>query len=184
MALTVEDGTGVVGAESYATIAALDAWWLARSHKAYAATWAALTTAKKEGSAREAAAYLDARYGVRYRGTRKTSTQGLLWPRVGPDDDGGEPTAVVDVDGFDLPALPTQLLPAMAEVAVRAASTDLAPDVGAEGRVKTHKVGDMTVTFQDDPTDTGPGAVIDRSIGILDAIMAPILRADARWPWL
>lgn len=184
MALVAEDGTGVVGAESYASVAALDAWWVARSHKAYAATWAALGTPAKEGSAREAAAYLDARYGARYRGERKTSTQGLLWPRVGPDDEDGNPTAVVGADGFDLPNLPTQLLPAMAEIAVRAASTELAPDIGAEGLVKTHKLGDAAVTFQDANLQTGAAAVIDRSIGILDAIMAPILRADARWPWL
>jgi hypothetical protein len=184
MALIAENGTGVTGAESYATIAALDAWWAARSHKPYAATWAALGTPAKEGSAREAAAYLDARYGARYRGARKTSTQGLLWPRVGPDDEDGTPTAVVGADGFDLADLPPQLLAAMAEVAVRAATSDLAPDIGAEGLVKTHKLGDASVTFQDANLETGSAATIDRSIGILDAIMAPILRADALWPWL
>lgn len=176
MALVVEDGSGVVGAESYAAIAQIDAYWAARTHKEMASVWSALATAKKEGAAREATAFLDARYGDRYRGVRKTAEQGLLWPRVG--DDGG---VVLDADGLPLPALPTQLVSAAAEFAVRTASGEIAPDVPVEGVVKQTKVGDVQVTFQD--ATNGSVSTLNRSIGFIDGLMRPLLRADASWPW-
>ena len=177
MALVVETGAGVVGAESYASVATIDAYWAARSHKGSAAIWAALDPAKKEGATREATAYLDARYGERYRGVRQGAAQGLLWPRDG--DDGGD---VLDPDGLPLPDLPTQLQSAIAEFAVRAASGEIAPDGTSGGAVKSHKVGDVQVTFQD-ASEGGDVGVLERSIGFVDGLMRPLLRADALWPW-
>lgn len=63
MTLIVETGASVVGAESYATTATIDAYWLARPQMAQAALWAAATDAVKEGAAREATAFLDAKIG-------------------------------------------------------------------------------------------------------------------------
>ena len=56
--LTVEDGTGIEGAESYASVAAADAYWAKLSHLTLATTWAAFDTAGKEGRLREAPARL------------------------------------------------------------------------------------------------------------------------------
>lgn len=179
MALTVETGAGVAGADSYDTVANISAYWEKRQHIAIGRTWTAATDPEKEGAAREATAYLDARYGGRYRGTKKSATQGLLWPRLG--DDGGD---VLDPDGFALAAVPVQLKAALAEIAARAVSGALSPDIPIEGRIKTHKVGDVQVTFDTGANQAGGAATaIDRTIGIVDAIMAPILDADGSWPW-
>ena len=111
--MIVEDGTGVVGADSYATVAAADAYHLTRGNTA----WAAATNAQKEAALINASAYLDAAYN--FIGYRATTTQGLQWPRivetypVGPNVAAWPPTGVIN---------------ATYELALRALAGALAPD--------------------------------------------------------
>ena len=70
MSLTVETGSGVYGAESYATTAYISTYWSNRSHSSLADTWATANAQAKEGAAREATAYIDATWGPYYRGER------------------------------------------------------------------------------------------------------------------
>jgi len=162
MSLTVETGTGVQGAESYATIAYIDAYWAARTHDARSATWTAATTAKKEGAAREATAFIDGVWGPSYRGVRRGYVQGLEHPRTGAQDDAG----------YDLPDLPPQLPMAVAELAPKALSGPLAPDVKAGGGIiKRVKADNVEVEYEVNRETAKTYPAVAR-------ILAPLLRAD------
>lgn len=136
MPLTVEDGTGVAGADAYASLAAVAAYWTARPHDALSTAWSNATDARREGAIREAAGFLDSVYGPFYRGRRASYAQGLLWPRNAGLDDEGAPIAVTDPNGVALPPLPPALISASAELAARALTARLAPDLERGGRVK------------------------------------------------
>lgn len=161
MTLIAEDGTGIVGAESYASVAQIDAYWNARTHKTEAATWTAATTAKKEGAAREATDFLDAQYGPYYRGARAGYLQGLLWPRTGTEDGAG----------YALPDLPPMLTAAVAELAVRALSGALMPDASIDGTIKSYSetTGPLSET-----TVYADGAAAAPRYGFLQGLMSAV----------
>ena len=75
MALVVEDGTGVTGADSYVSIAEADTYAAANG----LTSWASATAAAKEIALRQATRYVDTRY--RFRGSRLGLRQPLEWPR-------------------------------------------------------------------------------------------------------
>ena len=174
MALIVEDGLGVVSAASYASIATIDAYWAARTHSSFYTTWNAGTTAKKEGSAREASAFLDAVYGSYYRGVRRGYVQGLLWPRTDALDDAGYP----------LPDLPPELVAATCELCARAYSAALQADVDPAARVQSETVGPIEMTY----FDAGSSAPAV-SYGVVSKLIDPLLNGsqpgapNAAWPW-
>ena len=177
----------MTGAEAYGAdpIALIDAYWTSRTNDPLSASWADAgnTMAKKEGAARSATAYLDATYGAYYIGVRKTQTQGLLWPRVSGKDDDGNLIPLTDALGTEIPALPSQLIAAMAELAARATSAPLVRDAERGGQVKSKKIGPLETEYMD-------GAPADRSFGIVAGILASILNGSqpraqsATWYWL
>lgn len=177
MTLIVETGASVVGAESYATTAAIDAYWLARPQMAQAALWAAATDAVKEGAAREATAFLDATYGPSYKGQRRGYIQGRLWPR----------SNALDEAGYPLPDLPPELIEATCELAGRAVSARLATDAAVDGVVKRTKkqVGPISTEVE-----YGDGAGRFARYGAIDGLMAPLLDSNPtsggghnNWAW-
>lgn len=176
--LIVEDGSGISGAEAYASVAFKDAYWAARPHSAFSARWAAAGTANKEGASREAAAYLDANWGNFYKGKRRGFVQGLLWPR----------TDAFDEQNYPLPDLPTCLQAAEAELAARALAAPLAPDTDSATRVKSleQTVGQVSrVTQYFDPTALAPKTYYS----FIDDLLAPILNGsqpnapNGGWAW-
>lgn len=175
MALIVETGSGVQGAESYASVAFIDTYWAARTHDANAAAWAALTTAQKEGSAREATSYLDSVYGSYYKGIRRGYVQGLLWPR----------DKALDEAGYPLPDLPDDLKRATAELAVRASSSRLSPDAARDNLVKRikKKVGPLETE-----TEYADGASTQTRYGSVEGFLAGLLAVpggagSGSWFW-
>lgn len=178
MALSVETGAGIQGAESYAAVAIIDAYWAARTHDARAAVWSAATAPKKEGAAREATAYMDATWGPYYRGVRRGYVQGLLFPRTGAKDDAGYP----------LPDMPPEAVAACCELAARAVAAPLAADIDMGARVKSlsKKVGPIEKTTE---YFDGAGAALQTSYGIVESILAPLLNGSqpraptANWSW-
>lgn len=132
MALTVETGAGLSGAESYASVAAADAYFLARAN----AAWAALDTPTKEAKLRDATDYMLASYRGRWMGERMTSTQALDWPRYG-----------VVVDCFDVPTntVPAEVVRACCELALRASAQALQADQGVA--VTSETVGPISVSY-------------------------------------
>lgn len=130
MSLIVEDGTVVASAESYCSVAAADAYWLARGNPS---SWSAATPTAKEVALRLATEYLDAVYGPRWLGDRFDDDQVLDWPR---ED--------VEVDGVSLEEtpLPTNLIKATAELAYRhlTETGGILPDVADTGTITAQSV--------------------------------------------
>lgn len=165
MSLIVETGAGVEGAESYATVAFIDAYWLARTHDPRSVTWAAATTPKKEGAAREASAFMDATWGSQYRGTRRGYVQGLEFPRTEANDDAG----------FPLPDHPAQLMTAVAELSPKALAGPLAPDVKAGGGViERVKASSVEVQF-------AVNGSTEKAYPAVARLLTPLLRADSAY---
>jgi len=138
MTLVIEDGTGLSTAESYASEATADAYFLARAN----ADWAALSSSAKEIALRQATQHIDASNVDQWRGTRLNSEQALDWPRWN-----------VVVDGFvlDSDVLPRVLVEATCEYALRFATSDtgeLAVDVTDDGSItaESKQVGPLSVS--------------------------------------
>src|SRR5688572_21568020 len=121
MALVVEDGSGVAGAESYQAIADIAAY-AAKRGLVFPTAGAAEPLA--EAAARRASTWLDAAYRSRLPGARLMGrAQGLEWPREGAVDAAGHDIANDEV--------PTEWLSAHSEASVRelARPGSLSPDV-------------------------------------------------------
>ena len=115
MALTVEDGTGLVGADAYISVANADTYFLASAN----ATWAAATIPAKEVAIVKATRYMEKRFGTKWKGLIASSEQALGWPRRYVYDERG--TELVD-------QVPVQIARACAEYAVQALINPLIPE--------------------------------------------------------
>ena len=118
MAFTLEDGTGVVGANAYITAAEFVTHHSDRGNTAYLD----FTTPQHQAAIIRASEYVDKRFGIRFVGVRQSKEQGLEWPRLD----------AFDADGFLLfgpDDIPRNLKKAVAEYALRALICGvLAPD--------------------------------------------------------
>ena len=115
MALTVEDGTGLVGADAYISVANADTYFQATAN----ATWAAATIPDKEVAIVKATRYMEKRFGTKWKGLIASSEQALGWPRRYVYDERG--TELVD-------QVPVQIARACAEYAVQALINPLIPE--------------------------------------------------------
>lgn len=105
MAFVVEDGTGLADANSYASAAEADAYFLDRGNAAWTGA-----NAVKESALIQATDYIETRFWGKFVGSQLTETQALSWPRTGFDE------------------IPAGIKRACMEYAVRALSAPLAPD--------------------------------------------------------
>lgn len=171
MALTVEDGTGVVGADSYASLSFANAYWANRPHSSSSTTWSGATDVNKEGALREATSYLDAVYGQAYRGYRRGNLQGLQWPRTNALDDAGWP----------LPDLPMEIQWATVELAVRALGSSLAADADVAGSIKRkrEKVGPI-----EEETEYQFGSSPYKRFGAVESLLEAVTKKRLSWAWL
>ena len=100
MTIVVEDGSGVVGAESYHTRSFFDefvsAWGLGDP--------SGYTDEQYEPAARRGSLVFDSVYGIRFNGYPVSGSQGLKFPMTG----------LVDARSYSLPNLPTQVKQAAA----------------------------------------------------------------------
>jgi hypothetical protein len=123
MALIVEDGSIVAGANGYISVAALDAYWACRN------VTLTQSAADKEAAIIVATQYVD--LNNKWKGGLVDGDQPLDWPRFGVVDDEGR---VVDAA-----SIPAPLQNAVAEYAQRELSAPLQPDVGTTGTLKKVK---------------------------------------------
>jgi hypothetical protein len=123
MALIVEDGTGVAGAESLATVAFADAYHAARGNTA----WATIDLTVKEQLMRKATDYAAVMYGPSMAGVSVFVNQPLPFPR-------------------NLwPTVPVVIQQAIVELALIARTTPLLPNI-TRGK-KMVKVGPLEVQY-------------------------------------
>ena len=156
MSLICEDGSGKSDSESYISVADASNYHTARGNTA----WAALATdALKEAALRKATEYMVSQYRDRWQGTRKTEAQALCWPRYD-----------VVVEGYlvDDESVPELIKRACAELALKASSADLNPDL-TQG-VAREKVGQIEVEYD----KASPQFTRYRAI---DALLSPYLKA-------
>jgi len=136
MALVVEDGTGKVDAESYCSVAQADAY---HSVRAAGETWTDLELSEKERCLREATDYLTYTYTGSWSGCRFTDEQALDWPRI---DVAWQDSA----SGYrPNKTIPSELVKATAELAMRANSGPLVVDLGRE--TASESVDVISVTY-------------------------------------
>jgi len=134
MAIVVETGTGASNSESYISVADADTRHAAVGN----ATWASLTTGEKEIALRKATRYLVATYRTRWKGERINSTQALDWPRYG-----------VQIGPYylDSNAVPVTVADACADLALKASTEELAPDL--ERAVVEEQVGPLRTRYSE-----------------------------------
>ena len=156
MALIVETGAIVTGAESYCTVAFANTYLANRGYTA----WDALDdTDSKEPALRKATDYLTAMFKGRWQGEIVDKDQALDWPRYD-----------VVVDGYEVgyTIVPEAVKRACAELAYRASTSDLSPDLN-QG-VLSETVGQISVTYdKNSPQRTRYAAI--------DAMLSPYLKA-------
>lgn len=150
MALLIEDGTAVVGANSYLTVAELRAYAVLRG--------LTLPTEDSEVEALlvKACDYLELKS---YIGDRASDKQGLSWPR----------TSIYDPTWKYIDKIPTCLKTAQSLLAVEAINGELSPAVRPNEYVQT-KIDIMYIKYASDDA---------RSAGIrfraVESTLAPIL---------
>lgn len=158
MALIVESGTGASDSESYISVVDADTYFSNRGNT----TWTALTTAVKEQSLRKATDFMGQLYRERWSGLRVKATQALDWPRYDvPRRDYG--------DYYESTIVPTEVKNACAELAYKASSETLAPDLGVPVTSKT--VGPISITY-------AAGARQHKVYRAVENLLAPLLKAS------
>jgi hypothetical protein len=134
MTLVVEDGTGKADAQSYLSVADANSYLAARGYT----LWATISDVEKESCLIRATDFMES---YSWKGNRVTTTQALDWPRDN-----------VTAYGLLTPSniVPKNIKDACAELAFRAASGPLSPDVKPDetGRLpykEVRKVGPVDV---------------------------------------
>lgn len=158
MALITEDGTGLSAAESLCSVAFATAYHAARGNSAFEALG---SDPVREQLLRKATDYLEQMFREQWAGHRINTTQALSWPRYGvPMRDAGS--------FYASDAVPVIVANACAELALRAISGSLAPDIG---RLKSRvKIGPIE-------TEYAAGAAHTRYRAI-DQMLLPLLKGS------
>ena len=121
MALILEDGSGVTGANAYADRTFADAYFSDRGHAAWTGT-----DDEKDIALIKATDYIQQRFQGGWLGDKVNHSYPLCWPRQNVDDGKGRLR-------FDYNEIPTELKKATAEYALRALTTELITDPTTNG---------------------------------------------------
>jgi hypothetical protein len=132
MAIIVEDGTGLVAAESYVSVADLKVYADGRG-----LVYAGSADSVLEQKLREATGYIDSEF--RFKAARLLAAQALEFPRDG----------LVDWSGHDVTGVPKRVKDACCELAIKAIAGPLFSDADRGGMVKSESVGPISVTYAD-----------------------------------
>lgn len=134
MSLVVEDGSGLATAESYISVADADTRHSNLGNTAW--TDVSVTTQAKEAALRKATNYMVQAYRERWQGLRLGPVQSLDWPRM---------DVFVDLWPVASNIVPATIANACADLALKALSADLAPDLTQN--VVSETVGQITVEY-------------------------------------
>jgi hypothetical protein len=129
--LIVESGIGDPTAESYVSVADSDTYHSNRGNT----TWAALTTEQKEQALRRATDYMVQVYRLRWRGSRVNGVMALDWPRNFVEMTDAQYASIngAEIIGgylyYPSNEVPREVKNACSELALKASSDELAPDL-------------------------------------------------------
>jgi hypothetical protein len=160
MALIVENGTGLINAESYISVADADTYHSNRGNS----IWATLTTTAKEQLLRKSTDYIEQVYRLRWLGYRHTEDQALSFPR--DEVPRRDFTFLNQFSFYPNDEVPNEVKNACAELALKANNDELAPDI--ERLARREKVGVLEVEYD----INSPAYVVYRAI---DNLLAPFL---------
>jgi hypothetical protein len=160
--IVVETGVALATANSYNTVAEATAYLTARGKDS---AWLDLSPAEQEQKLMIAMDYLAQAYRLRWRGWRTNTVQALDWPRQGVPLFDMPVAAVVEYN-----VIPREVKNAQVELAYRALTGELAPDL-TRG-VLAESVGSLSVTY--DPRS--PQFIQFRA---LDMLLAPYLQRSS-----
>lgn len=158
MAFVVEDGTAKADANSYVAIAEADGYFADRGITAWTGA-----DAVKQAALVKATDYIEGRFGQRFIGSKKTTTQALAWPRTGAAD-------------FADTVIPVGLRRACCEYAVRALSAALAPDLKVDASGLTvvatkKKIGPIETDYAVPQTGLGSTPMLFRPYPAADMLL-------------
>jgi len=137
MALIVENGTGLAGAESYASVADCALYATNRGF-----TFPATPVPAAEQALRRATEWIDATYRGRFSGVRVNDRdQALEWPR----------SYALDIDGYSIDgfSVPKEVFWATCEAAIRELATpgSMSPDLERGGGIKSLEAGSVGIEY-------------------------------------
>lgn len=167
MAFTVEDGSVVPGANSYASVQYATSYF---ADQGRAAEFDG-SEEDQQGWLVQATNYIETWFGQRFRSTPYAANQPLSFPRIG-----------YDIDNAVVAWMPDQLLRATCEYAARAKLGPLSPDpvvdkTGHSVVMTSRKVGPIERHFAVAP---GSNPQARRSYPAADALIAPLLLSRQR----
>lgn len=154
MALTVEDGTGLAGANSYVSETDFDTYCDDRG---------ITTSGDAEAALIRGTAWIDNTYRARFPGYRlKYRAQALEWPRANAYD------SACNLVASD--AVPVEVVNATCEAAIRELTEagSLAPDLDRGGQIKELGAGSVRIVY-------GANAPNTTTFQIIDGILAGLL---------
>jgi hypothetical protein len=171
--MVVEDGTGLTGANSYASESTADSYFDARGNTDWATG-----TGDKEAALVRATASLDGLYRARFQGKRTHGRdQNLEWPRVQAYLIHGlqhsyYTTALTDAEGNEIASnvIPVEIINACCEMAVRELIEpgSMQPDLDRGGAIKRMVAGSVEIEYGDNATAT-------TAFSLIDGILAPLI---------
>ena len=174
MSLVVETGAGLSNAESFVSVAEMDAYFVAFG---VPSSYALKTEAEKEILLRVATQYLVAQYRGKWRGAQSTQEQALPWPRIGVIDDEGW--------GIDSNVVPKPLKEASYELVKRLLTKELLPDRADGGTVQSTSVSlgslSESISYFSGATGLPEFTLVERLLGGLihysRGVVKPLRRA-------
>jgi hypothetical protein len=146
MAITVEDGTGLAGADAYVSVAYFDTYAADRG-----IALGTMTTAEKEAAIRRATSYVDSEW--LYKGYPLIPTQALEFPRTG-----------LVWNNRIVEGVPKRVKDATVELALTARAGPLRADYDRGGAVVSESVGPISVTYAD---GAAPGKLYAEAAALL-----------------
>lgn len=164
MALVIETGAVVPGANSWVTLAEIDAYHTARGTAGWIAIIADPT---REVFALKAAQQMEVRYRTMWHGKKAGGSQPMSWPRIN----------VYDEDGYEIPinTVPQLVKNAQCEVAelIRAGSSLVQAEVSAsQASVSSESVGPISISY-------GRSTQMVSYFPFVDEMLAPLATVTA-----
>lgn len=164
MTLIVEDGTGTLASESYASVDFADTYHSNRGNIA----WTSTSLTNKEAALRRSTDYMVQAYRQLWKGYKVLTTQALDWPRtlVYISNE-----IINNVTPISLTIVPTEVQKACAELALKSITDTLLIDIEQQQVVK-EVIGPITTEYQ-------PYASKYKHYASVEAMLKPYLKSSS-----